>query len=82
MINNNTKSRFVAQYLSEDEIIENYEWFLDCLLQATNNNPPICLFSDADPALINTIMSKLPRTHHFFVSFTYKKIYEKNEQGN
>jgi hypothetical protein len=40
----------------------------DCLLQTTNNIPPICLFLDADPALINAVAwlaSKLPRTHYF-----------------
>ncbi|PKK58010.1 hypothetical protein RhiirC2_797003 [Rhizophagus irregularis] len=51
IIDNNTKSHLVAQCLSEDETIESYEWFLDCFLQATNDNPPVCLFSDADPAL-------------------------------
>ncbi|PKY60795.1 hypothetical protein RhiirA4_431379 [Rhizophagus irregularis] len=40
VIDNNTKSRLVAQCLSEDETIKSYEWFFDCFLQATNDNPP------------------------------------------
>jgi hypothetical protein len=50
VVDNNTKSRLVAQCLSEDETVESYEWFLSCLLQTTNNIPHVCLFSDADPA--------------------------------
>ena len=78
VIDNNTKSRLVAQCLSEDETIESYEWFLDCLLQTTNNNPPTCLFSDADPALINAVASKLPETHHFLCIFHIQENLRKN----
>ena len=61
-IDNNTKTRLVAQSLSDDETTESYEWFLDCLMNATHNTPPIALFSDADPALSSAIASKLPMT--------------------
>ncbi|RIB08063.1 hypothetical protein C2G38_2212601 [Gigaspora rosea] len=39
-IDNNTKSQLVAQCLSDDKTSESYEWFFDCILQATNNVPP------------------------------------------
>ncbi|CAB4473727.1 unnamed protein product [Rhizophagus irregularis] len=81
VIDNNTKSRLVAQCLSEDETIESYEWFLDCFLQATNDNPPVCLFSDADPALTNAIALKLPRTHHFLCIFHIQENLRKNLAG-
>ncbi|EXX64746.1 hypothetical protein RirG_139870 [Rhizophagus irregularis DAOM 197198w] len=81
VIDNNTKSRLIAQCLSEDETIESYEWFLDCFLQATNDNPPVCLFSDADPALTNAIASKLPRTHHFLCIFHIQENLRKNLAG-
>ncbi|GBC20424.2 protein FAR1-RELATED SEQUENCE 5-like [Rhizophagus irregularis DAOM 181602=DAOM 197198] len=78
IVDNNTKSRLVAQCLSEDETIESYEWFLDCLLQTTNNNPPTCLFSDADPALLNAVTSKFPESHHFLCIFHIQENLQKN----
>ncbi|CAI2170949.1 7172_t:CDS:2 [Funneliformis geosporum] len=59
VIDNNTKSCLVAQYLSEDETIKSYEWFLGCIFQVTNSILPVYLFSDADPTLINAIVSKM-----------------------
>ncbi|CAG8590699.1 22094_t:CDS:2, partial [Cetraspora pellucida] len=55
IVNSNTKSRLVAQCLSEDETIESYDWFLECILEATYNKQPSSLFSDADSALMNAI---------------------------
>ncbi|CAB4484277.1 unnamed protein product [Rhizophagus irregularis] len=81
IVDNNTKSRLVAQCLSEDETIESYEWFLDCLLQTTNNNPPTCLFSDADPALINAVTSKFSESHHFLCIFHIQENLRKNLAG-
>ncbi|CAB4493479.1 unnamed protein product [Rhizophagus irregularis] len=81
IVDNNTKSRLVAQCLSEDGTIESYEWFLDCLLQTTNNNPPTCLFSDADPALINAVTSKFPESHHFLCIFHIQENLRKNLAG-
>ena len=62
VIDNNIKTRLVAQSLSDDETIELYEWFLDYLINATYNTSPIALFSDADPTLSSAIASKLPTT--------------------
>ncbi|CAG8734710.1 18135_t:CDS:2, partial [Gigaspora rosea] len=45
-IDNNTKSQLVAQCLSDDKTSESYEWFFDCILQATNNVPPNSLFEN------------------------------------
>ena len=77
VVDNNTKSHLVTQCLSEDETIESYEWFFDCLLQTTNNNPPVCLFSDADPA----VASKFPETHHFLCIFHIQENLQKNLAG-
>src|ERR1043166_7111694 len=65
VVDNNTKNRLVAQCLSEDETVESYKWFLDCILHATDYISPICLFSDADLALMKVIASKIPNIHHF-----------------
>jgi hypothetical protein len=81
VIDNNTKSRLIAQCLSEDETTESYEWFLDCIFKATNNNPPVCLFSDADPTLINAVSSKFPKTHHYFCIFHIQENLRKNLAG-
>src|SRR5688572_18090525 len=78
IVNNNTKSCLVTQCLLEDEIVESYEWFLDCILYATNQISPICLFSDADPALIKAIASKISNTYHFHCIFHIQKNLQKN----
>ena len=69
IVNNNTKSCFIAQCLSEDETVESYEWFLDCVLHVTNHISPTCLFSDFDPTLMKAVMSKIFNTHHFLCIF-------------
>ena len=78
IVNNNTKSRLVAQCLSEDETVESYEWFLDCILHITNHIPPTCLFSDSDPGLIKAIALKMPNTHHFLCIFHIQENLRKN----
>ena len=65
VINNNTKTRLVAQSLSDDKTTKSYKWFLDCFMNATHNTTPKALFSDADPALSSAIVSKLPIMQHF-----------------
>jgi hypothetical protein len=81
-VDNNIKSYLVAQYLSEDKTIESYEWFLDYLLQATNNILLICLFSNADLILINAVTSKLPKTHYFLCIFHIQENLRKNLVSN
>ncbi|CAG8776315.1 12470_t:CDS:2, partial [Gigaspora rosea] len=68
-VNSNTKSPLVAQCLSKDETLESYKWFFECMLQVTNNSPPICLFSDADPALISAVTLMMPSIQHFLCIF-------------
>ncbi|CAG8687834.1 12783_t:CDS:2, partial [Dentiscutata heterogama] len=55
--------------ITNDETTESYEWFLNCVLEVTNNVSPTCLFSDSEPALINTIVLKMLTTHHFLCIF-------------
>ncbi len=64
--------------MSEDETVESYEWFLDCVLHATNYILPICLFSDSDPALMKAVMSKIPNIHHFLCIFHIQENLRKN----
>ncbi|CAG8737327.1 4797_t:CDS:2, partial [Gigaspora rosea] len=44
VIDNNTRSRLVVQCLSEDETTESYEWFLECILEATYNESHLSIF--------------------------------------
>ncbi|CAB4425154.1 unnamed protein product [Rhizophagus irregularis] len=74
-------SRLVAQCLSEDKTTESYEWFLDCIFKVTNNNPPVCLFSNANPTLINAVSSKFPKTHHYLCIFHIQENLRKNLAG-
>ncbi|RHZ64231.1 hypothetical protein Glove_326g241 [Diversispora epigaea] len=48
-IDNNTKSRLVAQALVCDETVESYKWILECTKNATMVEP-LVFVTDADPA--------------------------------
>src|SRR2546425_5434964 len=49
IVDNNTKSRLVAQALVSDETTESYKWILECTKKATMTEP-LVFVSDADPA--------------------------------
>jgi hypothetical protein len=49
-IDNNTKSRLVAQALVSDETTESYKWILECTKNATMTEP-LVFVTDADPAM-------------------------------
>jgi len=39
IVDNNTKSRLVAQSLVSDETVETYKWILECTKKATMTEP-------------------------------------------
>ena len=49
IVDNNTKSRLVAQALVSDETTESYKWILECTKKATMTEP-LVFVTDADPA--------------------------------
>jgi len=63
-IDNNYKTRIVAQALTKYENQADFIWILQCTLQATNNLPPKVLFTDSDPAIIAAIQAVYPQTRH------------------
>jgi len=50
IVDNNTKSRLVAQSLVSDEMVETYKWILECTKKATMTEPMVFV-TDADPAM-------------------------------
>ena len=50
IVDNNTKSRLVAQSLVSDETVETYKWILECTKKATMTEPMVFV-TDADPAM-------------------------------
>ena len=63
-IDNNYKTRIVAQALTKYETQADYNWILNCTLQASDNHPPKVLFTDGDPAMIAAIQNVYPQTRH------------------
>ncbi len=49
IIDNNTRSRLVAQALVSDETTESYKWILECTKKVTATEP-LAFITDADPA--------------------------------
>ncbi|GBC31610.1 protein FAR1-RELATED SEQUENCE 5-like [Rhizophagus irregularis DAOM 181602=DAOM 197198] len=49
-VDNNTRSRLVAQALVSDETTESYKWILECTKKATMIEP-LVFVTDADPAM-------------------------------
>ena len=63
-LDNNYKTRIIAQALTKYENQANFNWILQCTLQATNNLPPKVLFTDSDLAIIAAIQAVYPQTRH------------------
>ena len=51
-IDNNFKTRVLAQALTKYEIQADYNWILQYILKATNNLSPVILYTDSDPAML------------------------------
>ena len=54
-IDNNFKTRVLAQALTKYEAQADYNWILQCILKATNNLLPIILYTNEDPAMLAVI---------------------------
>src|SRR5215469_7027667 len=63
-IDNNYKTRIVAQALTKYENQADFNWILQYTLQAANNLPPKILFTDSDPAIIAAVQEVYPQTRH------------------
>ncbi len=63
-IDNNYKTRVLAQALTKYETQADYSWILQCTLEATDNLPPIILFTDSDLGMVAAIQVVYPETRH------------------
>src|SRR6185437_8932967 len=63
-IDNNFKTRVLAQALIKYETQADYSWILQCTLEATSNLSPIILFTDCDPGMIAAVQVIYPTTRH------------------
>ena len=70
-IDNNYKIRIIAQALTKYENQADFNWILQCTLQATNNLPPKVLFTDSDPAIIAAIQAVYPQTRHLLCIYHF-----------
>src|SRR5438270_11902816 len=77
IIDNNTKSRLVAQSLISDETVKTYKWILECTKKATITEPMVFV-TDADPAMDAAVVqiydTAYPIHCIFHISETYQKI--------
>ncbi|EXX50615.1 hypothetical protein RirG_269120 [Rhizophagus irregularis DAOM 197198w] len=63
-VDNNFKTRILAQALTKYETLADYNWILQCTLEATSNLSPVVLFTDGDPAMIAAVQNTYPQTRH------------------
>ncbi|PKC51793.1 hypothetical protein RhiirA1_405324, partial [Rhizophagus irregularis] len=54
-IDNNYKTKIVVQALTKYKNQADFNWILECTLQATNKLQPKVLFTDSDPAIIAAV---------------------------
>lgn len=64
VIDNNYKTRIVAQALTKYETQADYDWILQCTLQATNNFLSKVLFTDEDPAMLASVQVVYSQIQH------------------
>ena len=63
-IDNNYKTRIMAQALTKYENQADFNWILQYTLQATNDLLPKVLFTDSDPAIIAAVQVVYPQTRY------------------
>ena len=81
IIDNNNRTRIVAQALIEDETESTFQWILDCILRGTNCLFPKVIFTDGDLAMAAAIKAKLPDTHHCICLFHVNQNFIKQLKG-
>jgi hypothetical protein len=78
VVDNNTKSRLVAQALVSDETVESYKWILDCTKHATTMTEPLVFVTDADPAMDAAITQIYETTYPIHCIFHISENLPKN----
>jgi hypothetical protein len=63
-IDNNFKTRILAQALTKYETLADYNWILQCTLETTSNLSPVVLFTDGDLAIIAAVQMTYPQTQY------------------
>ncbi|RHZ58027.1 hypothetical protein Glove_379g13 [Diversispora epigaea] len=76
-IDNNTKSRLVAQALVYDKTVESYKWILECMKNATMTEP-LVFITDADPAADAAIGLTYINTYQIYCIFHISQNLPKN----
>ncbi len=79
-IDNNFKTRVLAQALTKYEIQADYNWILQCILKATNNLSPVILYTDSDPAMLAAVQVIYPQTHHLLCILSHYRECKKKGQ--
>src|SRR5260363_345078 len=69
VVDNQHRTRLVAQSLVQDETIGSYIWILNCILKATDNLPPRAIFTDANLAMISAINQVFSSSKHNYCIF-------------
>ncbi|CAB5113758.1 unnamed protein product [Rhizophagus irregularis] len=63
-IDNNFKTRVLAQALTKYEIQADYIWILQCTLKVTNNFSPRVLYTDGNTVMLAAVQIVYPQTRH------------------
>src|SRR3954466_5243126 len=70
-VDGNYKTRIVGQALTKYENQADFNWILQCTLQASNNLSSKVLFTDSDPAIIAAIQVVYPQTCHLLCVYHF-----------
>ena len=76
-VDNNTRSRLVAQALVSDETTESYKWILNCTKKATKIEP-LVFITDADPAADAAVRQTYENTYSVHCIFHISENLPKN----
>ena len=69
VVDNNTRSRLVAQALLPDESFDSFNWLFICLKKGNSAYEPGVIFSDSDPAIAAAISKNFLLAHHHLCVF-------------
>ncbi|CAB4422545.1 unnamed protein product [Rhizophagus irregularis] len=81
-VDNNYKTRIVAQALTKYENQADFNWILQCTLQASNNLASKILFTDSDPAIIAAVQLRGDMASSFVEDFYTMRNSYSEEQFN
>ncbi|CAB5122928.1 unnamed protein product [Rhizophagus irregularis] len=81
-VDNNYKTRIVAQALTKYENQADFNWILQCTLQASNNLAPKVLFTDSDLAIIAAVQLRGDMASSFVKDFYTMRNSYSEEQFN